>query len=213
MKKFDGDYDILLSKVVEREVQYDNPKKATDNLNRVKSIFTVRDLIEDAFYTLNEKNKLQGTKAIQMIKTSNFPQKVYSGQQTLIDNLIEEYPELQISVPVHVEDLEDPSYIPPVAFVTKEAYEGTAEYLVAYKESETVLLDAKNEPENAVVVIGLNERIDDPLKPIIDEAPPTPNLRGGPTESGIRLFWDIDNINSVNFFRIYKISSQSLYLL
>lgn len=81
--------------------------------------------------------------------------KVASSTISLIDELIVEYPNLQISVPVHAEDLENESYIPPVTFVTVEAYKGTADYLVSYQGVETSLIDAKIEPENAIVVVGL----------------------------------------------------------
>ena len=113
MKMFDGDYDVLLSNIVERQVDTNECNNVINAPNRIVSNSTVRDLFENAFHTLNEKNKLESVRAKQMIKSSNSRQNISAVQSTLIDELIEEYPNLQISVPVHIEDLEDPNVLAP----------------------------------------------------------------------------------------------------
>lgn len=68
MKKFDGDYDILLSNVVKKQLSHNNVDNGINTPNKVKANFTVRDLLEDAFYTLSEKNKLESAKAKATVK-------------------------------------------------------------------------------------------------------------------------------------------------
>lgn len=158
-KKIDGDYDILLSNVVEKKVSHNDIDNGISTPNKVKSNFTVRDLLEDAYYILNEKNKLQGIKAKQMIKSSNIRQSISTIQSTLIDELIVQYPDLQISVPFHEEDLEDDSYIPPVVFLPEEYDEKETKYLPAIKNGEIFIQDAQLIPDDAFLVIDRNERL------------------------------------------------------
>lgn len=211
LKKFDGDYDILLSNVVEKQVSHNNIDNGISTPNKVKANFTVRDLLEDAYYTLNEKNKLQGVKAKQLVKSSTSRQNVSAVQQTLIDELIEEYPELQISVPVHAEDLEDESYIPPVTFIPEEVDEKSTKYLPLIDSDGIKSIEAQIEPDNAIIVIGMNERI--PLPEIVSVPPPPPtDLSATATSTGILLTWnkatDANSLNTLGY-NIYRKASNS----
>ncbi len=201
-KKFDGDFDILLSKVVGKKLSTTHQDKAL--ISRVKTAnqeFTVKDLLEDALNSVAAKTQ------DETIKNNISKMKKVSSTQSLIDAFTEKYPLLQVSVPVHVEDLDNVDYIPPVTFVSEEAYKGSADYLVAYKDTETRLLSMESEPSNAVVVVGLNERFE-----LEDEtAPSAAILSGSVTESGIRLIWSANDLDNINYFEIYRRTSNSTF--
>ena len=111
LKKFDDDYDILLSRVVEKSVVHYDVENGIKTPNKVKQNLSVRNMLEDAFYLLNEKGKLQSDKVKQMFKPSGTRQNVATTSHAIIDELIDKYPNIQISVPIHVEDLEDENLI------------------------------------------------------------------------------------------------------
>jgi hypothetical protein len=203
MKKFDGDYDILLTNVAEKQISHNDVENGINTPNKVKSNFTVRDLLEDAFYVLNKKNKLQSVKAITAVKQLDSRQKAPSNAVSLIDELTDKYPNLQISVPVHAEDLEDDSYIPPVTFLPKEYDEITTNYLLGLKNEETFVIDAQTPPDNAVIVIGLNDRLPELL--LDDEVPTTPkSVTATQTQSGILLSWEMDTPNTATCYVVYR---------
>jgi len=94
--------------------------------------------------------------------------------------------------------------VPPVTFVTSEAYEGTSDVLVAYQGIEIDTLGRKTPPSKAVIVVGLNERF--PLEEENEngEKPSKPTLSGIKTESSIRLIWSIADPDNVNYYYLYK---------
>ena len=207
--QFDGDYNFLLSHVAEKEVSHNDVDNGIDTPNKAKSNFRVRDMLEDAFYTLNEKNELRGARAKRMISKVNGLQNS-SASQTIIDELMEKYPLLQIAVPVHIEDLEDENYIPPVTFIPEECDEQNTEYLLGFKQDGIIAIDAITEPDNAVIVIGINERI--PMREEVgggsDVTPPTPSgLTVRVIESGILLNWNMpagtDLANTLGY-KVYR---------
>lgn len=191
MKMFDGDYDVLLSNIVERQVDTNECNNDINAPNRIVSNSTVRDLFENAFHTLNEKNKLESVRAKQMIKSSNSRQNISAVQSTLIDELIEEYPNLQISVPVHIEDLEDPNYFPPIAFIPEEYDEDKTLFVPAYKEDEMYELNTQEIPESAVIVVGMNERIDIIEDISIEEPAAILKVSSTGLQDGISLTWTV----------------------
>ncbi len=209
MKKFDGDYDVLLTNIVDKPVAHNDVDNGINTPNKAKTNFTVCDLLEDAFFALAEKDKIRGISTKSRLKLSDSRQKSIANNQSIISELTEKYPDLQISVPIHLEDLEDESYIAPVVFIPYEVDEETTKYLPAFIENEITFLDANNEPDDAVIVIGMNERI---KLPVIDaELAPIPtNLAAQPTNAGILLTWkksiDATPINTVgyNIYRKYN---------
>lgn len=214
LKKFDGDYDILLSNIVGKQVSHNDVDNGINTPNKIKANFTVRDLLEDAFYTLKEKNKLQSVKAKQMIKSSNSRQNVSAVQSTLIDELIVQYPDLQISVPFHEEDLEDDNYIPPVVFLPEEYDEKETVYLPAIRDGEIFIQDAQLIPDSAFLVIDRNERL-----PVTYEnvTPPTPlSFSGIINDFGISLSWtmpaETDETNTTGY-KIYRKTNNEDYCL
>ena len=206
--QFDGDYNFLLSHVAEKEIAHNDVDNGIDTPHKAKSNFRVRDMLEDAFYTLNEKNELRGARAKRMIGKEKGLQSS-SASQTIIDELMEKYPLLQISVPVHIEDLDDENYIPPVTFIPEECDEGITEYLLGFKEDGIIAIGAVTEPDNAVIVIGHNERLH-PASPGANYTapPPTPiNLAAQVIESGILLTWSMPagtDASSTLGYRVYR---------
>ena len=206
--QFDGDYNFLLSHVAEKEIAHNDVDNGIDAPNKAKSNFRVRDMLEDAFYTLNEKNELRGARAKRMISKENGLQNS-SASQTIIDELMEKYPLLQIAVPVHIEDLEDENYIPPVTFIPEEYDEYNTEYVLGFKQDGIIVIGAVTEPDNAVIVIGINERLH-PASPGANYTapPPTPtNLAARVIESGILLTWNMPagtDASSTLGYRVFR---------
>ena len=205
--QFDGDYNFLLSHVAEKEIAHNDVDNGIDTPHKAKSNFRVRDMLEDAFYTLNEKNELRGARAKRMISEVNSLQNS-SASQTIIDELMEKYPLLQISVPVHIEDLEDENYIPPVTFIPEEYDEKNTDYVIGFKEDGIIAIGAVTEPDNAVIVIGHNERIQPAPPGGLTAVPFAPiNLTAQVIESGILLTWSMptgtDASNTLGY-RVYR---------
>ncbi|MDD3080386.1 MAG: hypothetical protein PHH37_14965 [Paludibacter sp.] len=143
-------------------------------------------MLEDAYYTLNTENELKSPRAKSSLQRINSAQKTVS--TSIVDALTQEYPLLQVSVPVNIEDLEDEGYIPPVTFIPEEFDEQSTQYLPLISGDEISLIDVTEEPENAIIVIGMNERsrIFNFSGPITTT--PT-SLTAQNSESGIYLNW------------------------
>jgi hypothetical protein len=123
------------------------------------------------------------------------------------------YPDLQIAVPVHTEQMKNIKFIPAVTFLQEEFDEGVTDFMVGFRGDTIVLLDARIKPDKAVVVIGMCERTQRGI--LIDRrlayenvTPPTPmNLTGQVVEFGIYLTWTMPsgtNMSNVSGYRIYR---------
>jgi hypothetical protein len=187
----DGDYDVLLKSVINKKLTPNALyKSATNN-------FTVKNLLESSFSSSNQSS----------LKKSS---------SSIIDELIEEYPDMQIAVPVHAETWDEENYIPIVAFIPHEFDVTTATTITGYdSEGNMVAVDAIKEPDDPVIIVSENERslavIEDPIIPI-EFLSPT-NLTGTPTAYGIRLTWDMstdatpENITGYYVYRKVPTSS------
>ncbi len=173
LKKFDGDYDVLLTHIINRNIA---------DVSSNRSNFTVKELLNDFLPNKNPSN----------MRSSESP----------LETLSKKYPDLQVSVPVKAEEWESEAYIPNVTFIPLEYQDGVTKSVLGYDNNNNIIeIDANNEPENAVIVIGPNERL-----PILDEGPivivnvPDPiNLTALSTEAGIRLNWTMNGTtNSEN---------------
>jgi hypothetical protein len=190
LKMFDGDYDVLMSDFAKMKINSQHPMSKSGG-------FTVGDLLQEH---MNGVSSSKGSK----------------GATALIDELIEEYPYLQISVPVNAEEWNSEGYVPLVTFIPGEYDEATTDEVVAYTvEGDTVALDAVEPPEEPVIVISMNERVDVVLEPKAGGIPPKPtNLTGALTESGIRLVWvmpDTTTEANTTGYKIYRKGSTDLY--
>ena len=208
LKRVDGDYDVLLTRVKDKKV------KAPIMYKSAGEAYTVKDLLNDSF---SSESRMRLNKS--------------SSTSSVIDELSEKYPDMQIAVPVHAEEWDEENYIPTVTFLPLEYSDATTTTLTGYDvEGNMVPIDVLNEPDEAVIVIGQNERSDyydnryDPDKENDDDntvgsTPPTPiNLTGQQTPTGILLNWDIsseatlDNTQGYNVYRKGPFSSSFTYL-
>lgn len=193
--KFDGDYDVLFKHILKKTIVDERI-----GINKSgKEKITVEDLLEESF-SANFKSKLKSSTSV-------------------IDQLATEYPNLQVSVPVHADSWDTETFTPDVAFIPENAVDGQIEGIPAYnQEGNEYMLDANNAPNEPVIVIGHNERIE--KFPIEDDLlpPPAPlNLRGIETEEGIQLNWDMPSsatyMNTLGYKVYRKTSIETAYTL
>lgn len=188
----DGDYDVILKKVINKEVA------ASTTLKSVNVNYTVKDLLEDSY-------------------PSSGQLKLKSASTSIIDELSNKYPDMQIAVPIHAEEWDEENYIPTVTFLPLEYDDATTKTLSGYDSNgNTVAVDVINEPDKPVIVISENERMiiePDPDFPIIPSTPT--NLSGSQTESGIRLMWEMPStttpLNTTGYYIYRKNSGSSSY--
>ncbi len=188
LEQFDGDFEILLKDLKEREIKDNNGKKVA-----------VKDYLNGIAKKILSDEKLEGFEARSIDDYINY--------------LSSQYPDMQIAVPVHAEDWTD-DYDPPVTFIPEELQERQNVDLLAYQGNDTTSVNTQVEPASPVVVISDNERIGSGhLQNLSINGW---NLQSIQTTSGIKLTWDFtsytDNIagyyiyrkdaNSSNFTRI-----------
>ncbi len=177
---FDGDYDVLVSQLKEMNVKDETGKK-----------IKVSKFLNNYAKKLITENKIQGIAERSM--------------QEYIDYLSQQYPNLQISVPVHAEDWTD-DYVPAVTFIPEELNDNQNVDLVAYQGDETTSVNSVTPPNEPAVVISDNERL--PNNPNnytgsinVDNF----NLQASQTTSGIHLEWSFSNISGTLIgFHIYR---------
>jgi hypothetical protein len=186
LAKFDGDYDILLRNIVDQPVKVDNSIQLRSSNGENA---TVKDLLENCY------------------DFSNSSEVNLRSSTSIISELQQKYPDLQISIPVNAEKWDEEGEIPPVTFIPEEYEEYVTEYVAAYNSDGSITkLDAINPPQYAVLVIGLNER------KVQDDAPSAPtNLIATQTQTGIQLTWEHElNISNRPIgYKIFRKSPQS----
>ena len=132
LEKFDGDYDVMLQTLGKQELSDYNSTRVGGN-----GVTTVAML-------LNEKFPNNKTRSV--------------APDDIIKYLTEKYPLLQVSVPVNADKWED-GYIPTVVFIGDDYVDGVTEFVKGYDNTgKEVWVDAINEPDVPVIVIGMNER-------------------------------------------------------
>lgn len=188
LRKESGDYEVLLSTISGMSLAEKDPVTRVDS----GSMITIGALF-DQYARLSVGTKSSGS---------------------FIDDLQNQYPNMQISVPVHVEDWDVENYIPTVVFVPEEFSDGETLYVPGYNaEGESVLLDAINEPSEPVVVIGMSERVGI-IMPELPQPPevPTPSapasLVASQTSAGIMLTWQSGG--TCTGYRVYRKLSTGL---
>jgi len=166
MEKFDGDYNTLLEHIIDEEIKGGYIGKKSRGA-------TVRNLLETHL-----------EKASATVSTK-------SGI-SIIDQLLKEFPGLQIAIPVHAASW-DGSYVPPVTFIPEEFSSETTHITAWHSDGSIMNLSTRVDPEFAFIVIGINERrgISD-TENLLSEIPNAPiNLSAITTESGIGLIWQM----------------------
>jgi hypothetical protein len=167
LAKFDGDYDILLRNIVDQPVKVDNSIQLRSSNGENA---TVKDLLESCYDS--------GNSSEVNLRSST----------SMISELQQKYPGLQIAIPVNAENWEEEGEIPPVTFIPEEYEEYVTEYVAAYNSDGSVIkLDAIEPPKYPILVIGMNERMN-AFEPTVCPSAPY-NLTAVQTQSGIQLSW------------------------
>lgn len=189
-KLYDGDYDYLLSTSMGHTV---TPSDILITRSSCNAEITVKELLS---YYLN-------TSSISTKSSLDY-----------LDDIINQYPELQISVPVHAEGWDPELYIPSVAIIPEDCeYMKTKTLPGIDAEGKEIEIDAINEPEVPVIVVGLSERMIGP--PIIDIDQPSLNvasitLTGVFSNGAMRLeYCASSNVTSINSVDIYRTKANS----
>ena len=198
-KRIDGDFDVVISKIASKKLVVTSKNSS----NKIGSEITVKALLDETFNAI--QNRYSNNENCP-IKFSPQRIKAIKSNESVIDELIGKYPNLQISVPVHIDDLENENYIAPIAFIPEEINEQTTQSLPVIINNEISTISAQTEPANAVIVVGMNERSESNTFEVLSDTPQTPlNLSASSTSSGILLTWqkpsDSSNITGYNIYR------------
>lgn len=180
MEQFDGDYDILLSTLLEVDL--------------------FREDLVHAFALQNGITKNES--------------------QNHFESLIEEYPLLNISVPIHCEEWDVKNFIPPVIPIPVDLDEKKNMIFKGfYSNNKTQAFSSFVIPEIPVIAIGINERGGEP----IDQRHETSltNLRARTDGAQLKL-WQINipDLNAIEVwingkpefrFRVFSSQGNSVY--
>lgn len=132
LKQFDGDYDLLMTTAFEKKV---SPSQDILTKSSSSKSISVKEML--SHYCAETKS---------------------SGN--ILDELVEKYPELQVSIPVHAEEWDSENYVPAIAIVPSDYEEFVTETVPGINaDGEIIEIDAINPPDKPVIVIGLNERV------------------------------------------------------
>lgn len=193
VKQFDGDYDLLLSHAFNQNV-------------RPSDIFVTKSGLIDDEISVKELLSYYYTDTCNQTKSS----------EESLDNLVNDYPELQISVPVHAEDWDSDNYIPDIAIVPNDYEEFVTEKVPGINaEGENIEVDAINEPDMPTIVVGLNERLESPriiVGPQLQLA--TIRLNGEYSDGAIRIVYTTTGVTNVHSILLYRTgANNSMYSL
>ena len=120
----------------------------------------LQTLGEQELSDYNSTRAGNGKTTVAMLLNEMFPDnKTRSvAPDDIIKYLTEKYPLLQVSVPVNADKWEE-GYIPTVVFIGDDYVDGVTEFVKGYDNTgKEVWVDAINEPDVPVIVIGMNER-------------------------------------------------------
>lgn len=79
----------------------------------------------------------------------------------LIEEIQAEFPNLQVSVPIHCDEWDTENYIPLVAFLPYDFDDQTATEVEAFDiNGNSYMLSLEEEPEQPVIVVSISERVD-----------------------------------------------------
>lgn len=208
--KFDGDFDILLSKIK-------NVKLITSNGQQ-----TVSEFLGSIYLRLNISPTVRENEGQSGSGVFQFPIKVVTtnGYSTgtyqianyfdIIPYLIHLYPEIQIAIPVHATDWNPVNYIPNCTYIPSNYNESTTLTVEGFNNGSGIIIDAVNEPTKPVLVVGLCERKQ--VVTSIETAPAvTIELTAATSSTGITLNWVVQNPNNdeITGYKIFRRSLNS----
>ena len=86
----------------------------------------------------------------------------FSGDlETLIEEIQAQFPNLQVSVPVHCDEWDTENYIPLVAFLPYDYDDQVATEIEAFDTNgNSYMLSLDEDPEQPVIVVSISERVD-----------------------------------------------------
>ena len=193
IKQVDGDYDLLLSHAFNQNVKPSDIFVTKNGL--INNEISVKELLSYYYIDTHSQTK--------------------SSEESL-ENLINDYPELQISIPVHAEEWNSDNYIPDIAIIPNDYEEFITKKVPGINsEGENIEVDAINEPDVPVIVVGLNERLESP-RIIIGPVLPFPSIRlnGEYLDGAIRLVYTTTDVTEVNSILLYRTgANNSMYSL
>lgn len=136
MKQFDGDYDLLVKTAFDKTVAASHDMITKNNHN---DIISVKEMLAHYCSVADMQTK---------------------SSVAFLDELVDKYPELQISVPVHAEEWDPETYVPSIAIVPYDFCEFETKTVPGINaDGEFIEIDAINPPEEPVIVVSLNERV------------------------------------------------------
>lgn len=135
MKQLDGDYDMILSTVLDKSISTGDLKMTRAGADEM----SFKEMLS-LYYEGRPTTKSSGN---------------------AIEDLVNEYPDLQISVPIHAEDWDAETQVLDIAIMPSD-YEDLVTETVPGIDSEgnPIIVDAINEPDKPYLVIGPGERVD-----------------------------------------------------
>lgn len=189
MKKFDGDYDLLLSNAV--SIQLDG-----DAMTRSAGTVTFGQLLESYI------------EAEPLTRSS----------ESFLDELMEKYPDMQISVPVHADEWDPQTYTPDVAIIPSDYVEFETETLPAIDaQGNDIEIDAINEPDVPVIVVSRSERLGGGfieggvIGGSVVEMKPVVSIKGLYSNGTIKITYDVMGISDdrITELRLMRTSANS----
>ena len=134
-KQFDGDYDMLMLNSLNLDL---HPSETLVTKSGCANRVTVKDLLSYYYVNIDQATK--------------------SNNQS-IEDLLEEYPDLQISMPVNAEEWKAEEYVPDIVIIPSDFVEFETLMVPGINSmGEDIQVDAINEPDVPVLVVGQSER-------------------------------------------------------
>lgn len=116
------------------------------------------DVLLSSFHAVEMKNNVT---VAQKLNNCAIATKSACFSEEVLEHIRAQFPNLQVSVPVHLDDWDPATYIPMVAFLPIDYDESSFTEIEAYdSEGNINMLSLDVEPDVPVIVIGISERVD-----------------------------------------------------
>jgi len=212
MKQFDGDYNVLVKMIDSMNINHeDNLISISEYLGsidtRVRNISNNNGNANNSDTTVlnGEGSSPNSNNNINNI-TPPSPPNGGTGGPSYIPDLIIEYPNIQIGIPLYCDDWNPNIYIPICTFIPDN--DDSYDEVEGFQGDNIIMVDAINEPTVPVIVIGENERVN-VNENIVNMTPNTTIiLAGQATPIGIALSWTVTNPNNdyIEGYILYRLS-------
>ena len=114
----------------------------------------------DILYGKTKDAKIGGKTLEEAVAKYLVPKGSRVDKKAFLADIVSKDPLLNIGVPVNIDNWNTANYKPLVAVLTEEYDDQKTSHILAYdSEGNEHWIDAKNRPENTVVVVGWNERL------------------------------------------------------